>query len=144
VNNREVVERLAAALATDDLEARDPLLADDVVESFPQSGERFRGRENLRAIIENYPNGHPLASSVEVVGPDEQWAVTPRYTVVSISGAGEHFTIVARVRYPNDEEWYAVTLVELCDGKVAELTDFFGATFEAPDWRAPYRETSKP
>jgi ketosteroid isomerase-like protein len=143
MTNREIVERLAAALAEDDLEARDPLLADDVVESFPQSGERFRGRENLRAIIENYPNGHPLASSVEVVGRDERWAVTPRYTVVSISGSGEHFTIVARVRYPNDEEWYAVTLVEIRDGKVAELTDFFGAVFDAPDWRTPYREAPR-
>ena len=142
MSNREVVESLAAALNAGDLDARDPLLADDVLQTFPQSGERFRGRKNLRAIIEQYPRGRPLASEVEVVGREEKWAVTPGYTVVSIFGSGEHFTIVGRVRYPSGEEWHAITLVELRDGKVVQLTDYFGAPFDAPDWRAPYRETA--
>ena len=31
------------------------LSADDVIQEWPQSGERIRGRENVKAINDNYP-----------------------------------------------------------------------------------------
>jgi ketosteroid isomerase-like protein len=140
VTNLDVVQRLAAAMEVGDLDARDVLLDEDVIQSFPQSGEQFRGRQNLRAIIENYPDGAPAASEVRVVEDDERWALSPRFTVVAVRGSGDHFTMVARIRYPNADEWYAITFVELRDGRIVKLTDYFGQPFDAPEWRAPYRE----
>ena len=38
-----------------DLDAFAELFHDDYVEEYPQSGERIRGKQNARAVNENYP-----------------------------------------------------------------------------------------
>jgi len=40
------------------IDAIDDLMHDDYVEEYPQSGERTRGKDNARAVYENYP-GRP-------------------------------------------------------------------------------------
>ena len=127
-DNRKTVEQFVQAMATNDWEAQDRLLTDDFVEEYPQSGERIVGKENRRAIIENYPGGEPRETSAS--GP------TPKPPV--IVGAGDQFTATGQVKYPNGETWHLVSLIELRDGKIAKITDYFGAPFEAPAWRAPY------
>lgn len=129
-DNRATVEKFIQAMATRDWEAQDRLISDDFVEEYPQSGEVIRGKENRRAIIENYPGGEPRETSAS--GP------APKPPV--IAGAGDYFTAVGQVKYPNGETWHIITLVEFRDGKIARMTDYFGAPFEAPAWRAPYVE----
>ena len=57
-----------------------------------------------------------------------------------IIGAGDRFAVAGQITYPNGETWHAVSLIELRDGKISKITDYFGAPFEAPAWRAPYVE----
>ena len=62
-DNRTTVEQFLQAMGTNDVEAQERLLSDDIVEEYPQSGERIRGKDNRRAIIENYPGGMPRETS---------------------------------------------------------------------------------
>jgi ketosteroid isomerase-like protein len=129
-DNRTVVEQFIQAMIKNDVEAQDRLLSDDFVEDYPQSGEHIRGKDNRRAIIENYPGGTPLDESASSGGP---WAPV-------VTGAGDRFTVVGQIKYPNGETWHLVSLVELRDGKINKITDYFAAPFEAPAWREPYVE----
>jgi ketosteroid isomerase-like protein len=128
-DNRTTVDQLMQAMAANDVEAQERLLSDDIVEEYPQSGERIRGKENRRAILENYPGGTPREAS----------AKSPNLAPV-ITGAGDRFTAAGRVTYPNGETWHIVSLIEFRDGKISKITSYFGAPFEAPAWRAPYVE----
>ena len=130
-DNRTTAEQFLRAMAANDIEAQERLLSDDFVEEYPQSGERIRGKDNRRAIIENYPGGTPrdtTKASESSPIPDV------------IIGAGDRFAVAGQITYPNDETWHAVSLIELRDGKISKITDYFGAPFEAPAWRAPYVE----
>jgi len=129
-DNRTTVEQFLGAMAANDVEAQERLLADDFVEEYPQSGERIRGKDNRRAIIENYPGGIPQETST--TKPDAKAPV--------IIGSGDRFAVAGEITYPNGETWHAVSLIELRDGKISRITDYFGAPFEAPAWRAPYVE----
>src|SRR5947208_156475 len=53
--NRQLIERFWATMETNDFRAVGDLLHDDFVLDYPQSGERFRGREHWVAINANYP-----------------------------------------------------------------------------------------
>ena len=78
-SNREVVERYVQAIIDQDLEAQDRLRHPDFVAEWPQSGERVRGRANLRAIVEHYPGGLQ-AGQVDVKaihGSEDRWIATP-------------------------------------------------------------------
>jgi len=129
-DNRATVEQFIQAMMTNDVEAQDRSLADDFVEEYPQSGERIRGKDNRRAIIENYPGGTPKETS----------STGPAAKAPAITGAGDQFTVVGQITYPNGETWQLVSLVELRDGKINRITDYFAAPFEAPAWRTPYVE----
>jgi len=140
--NRQVVDRYAAALAANDLDAFEALFDDDAVDTYPQSSERFRGGRNIRSVLENYPGAEGMRPSVErVIGGDDRWVLSPNYTALRVAGSGEQFTSVGRVRYPNGEEWHVIHLLEVRDEKIVKVISFFAAPFEAPGWRAPYRES---
>jgi hypothetical protein len=115
-------------MQANDIEAQERLLADDIVEEYPQSGEIIRGKANRRAIMENYPGGTPQETS----GSSRPEA--------RLTGAGDDFTAVGAITYPNGETWQVVALIELRDGKIRKITSIFGAPFEAPAWRQPYVE----
>jgi ketosteroid isomerase-like protein len=132
-DNRKTVEQFIQAMAANDLEAQDRLLTEDFVEEYPQSGERISGKANRRAIIENYPGGEPKEASAS--GP------SPKPPV--ITGAGDLFTATGKIKYPNGETWHLISFIEFRDGKIARMTDYFAAPFEAPAWRAPYVEADK-
>ena len=66
--NREVVQRYVDALVARDLDASAEVCAADMVTEYPQSGERFRGLANIRAVAENYPGGLPKDLSGKVIG----------------------------------------------------------------------------
>ena len=128
-DNRAAVEQFVRAMAANDMEAQERFLADDIVEDYPQSGERIRGKDNRRGIIENYPGGTPKESETPAPG------VTP-----AITGSGDQFTVTGPITYPNGETWQYIGLFQLRDGKIAKITSFFAAPFEAPAWRERYVE----
>jgi len=123
------------------MEALGAILHPDFIEYYPQSGERIRGVGNLRATIENYPGGlgEPLDRPT-YHGPDEQWEITPNFTVVRVTEAGNAGTGVVRVRYPDGSDWWMIVLFELRDGLLHRQTTFFAQPFAAPAWRSQWVE----
>lgn len=129
-DNRTTVEQYLGAMMKNDVEAQERLLSDDFVEEYPQSGEVIRGKDNRRAIMENYPGGMPREASASGEGPKPP----------VLTGAGDNFTASGEITYPNGETWQVVSLIELRGGKISKMTSYFAAPFEAPAWRAPYVE----
>jgi ketosteroid isomerase-like protein len=144
--NRAIVERFARALESGEADAYESALADDAVIVYPQSGERFRGKRNLRALLDEFlaHDGGFRPTLDRVIGDAPRWALSPGYTVVRVEGSGEQFAATGRVRYPDGTEWFLVQLIEVRGGLISQVTSYFAEPFEAPDWRAPYRETSAP
>lgn len=113
----------------------------DAVWEYPQSGERFRGLENIRAQFANYPGLELGTTRLEdIIGEPDAYALTPSYTIVGVEGSGDRGTAIVRVRYPDGSMWYAINVYELRGGRIGRSRSFFAPDFEAPDWRAPYRE----
>ena len=115
-----------------------------VVAEFPQSGERFRGIENLRGQFENYPGSVAIETHVADVIGGTAYALTPLYTVVTVEGSGDRGTSIVRTRYPDGSFWWIVSVYELESGRIARIRMFFAPEFEAPAWREPFWDTSAP
>ena len=147
LTNREVVERFAHAQANPAGGAGDDYVAEDLVEDYPQSGERIRGRANRRAIFDNYPSRADQdfgPNQVRAVVGDDQWVMTPAMTLARVNGSGERYTVSGLLTYPNGEQWHLIQLIELRGGKIARLITYFAAPFEAPAWRAKWVERIPP
>jgi hypothetical protein len=145
--NRAIVERYVEAFfAPNDLDTFESTLGPDVEVTYPQSGERFRGRRDVRAHLENYPGrAADFTASVErVVGEDGAWALSPRFTIVRIEGSGEVFTAIGLVRYQGGEPTHVIQVVEVREGQVDRVFAYFAEPFAAPDWRAPFRQPAQP
>lgn len=137
---RAVFEAFLQASNRRDTAALRDLVHRDYVETYPQSGERTHGFENLRAIIEGYPGGFEDVGTDRVVGSEDRWVMTPAFTLLRIEGAGDTFTGVQRARYPDGSEWYVVSIGEIREGRVWRVQTFFGPTFEAAAWRSSWVE----
>jgi ketosteroid isomerase-like protein len=117
-----LIEQHYEGLLTGDEAAFQALIHDDFVQDWPQSGERVRGKEACLSIARNYPGG------------------PPRFSIVRISGEGDHWVVEAAARYPDGADYHVVALLELRDGKVARETDYFGPSYPAPEWRQQWVE----
>jgi hypothetical protein len=95
-------------------------VTDDVVESYPQSGERFEGRDHQRAFHEAF------------VDP-------PTFAVRNVLRSGDLAVAEVDEHYPDGSVWNDVWILTLRDGVVASMTGYFGQPFPAPEWRRPYR-----
>ncbi len=135
-----VIGALADIISVQHWDRLGEVVHEDAVFEYPQSGERFRGLANIRAQFENYPDMDPGRSHLAEVYGDDAYALTPSYTLIRVEGTGQRGTSVVRVRYPDGSDWWAVNLYELRDGRVSRLRTYFAQDFDAPDWRAPYRE----
>lgn len=135
---RAIFEAFLRAANGQDLAALRELLHPDYVEVYPQSGERTRGFENLRAIIEHYPGGYEDKGTARVVGTEDRWVLTPVFTLLRIEGAGDTFTGIQKVRYPDGSEWYVVAVGEIRDARVWRVQTFFAPTFAPPAWRSSW------
>jgi len=93
---------------------------DDVVESYPQSGERLEGNPQQRAMHEAFPD-------------------PPTFLVRSIRRDGDLAVVEVDEQYPDGSTWKTAFIFELRDGLIASLTGYFGEPFAAPAWRGPYR-----
>ncbi len=143
LTNRQVVEAFLDAMSANDLDRAEQSLADDMVEDYPQSRERIRGRANRRAVVENYPGrtDHDFAPGKRraLVG-DDRWVMTPTMSLVRLDGSGERFTATGEISYPNGQTWHIVQLMELRGGKIAKMTTYFASPFEPAPYRAPFVE----
>ncbi len=135
-----VMRGMAEIIRGHDWDRLGEVFHEDAVLEYPQSGEVFRGLANIRAQFENYPDLEPGNSALTEVFGDDTYALTPSYTVIRVEGTGVKGTAVIRIRYPDGSYWWGVNLFDVHDGRMARSRSYFAADFEAPDWRAPYRE----
>ena len=137
---REVFEAFLRAVNSRKTAALDALVHPDYLETYPQSGERTHGVENLRAIMEHYPGGYEDKGLDRTVGSEDRWVVTAAYTLLRIEGAGDTFTSVQQARYPDGSEWHVVSIGEIRDGRVWRVQTFFAPAFDPPAWRSSWVE----
>jgi hypothetical protein len=140
---RAIIERWLDALNSTDFGAAEALLSDDYISEYPQSGEIIRGPRNMRAMLENYPGGLRQGNvdrgTVRVLGGD-QWAMTPSFVLVRVTGSGDARTAILKSRYPDGSTWWLINFLEFAAGKVAKATVYFAPEFEPPPWRAQWVE----
>ncbi len=92
----------------------------DAVLEYPQSGERIRGRDGIRAS--------------RVAQPDAK-----RFDVRRISGAGDLWVTELVLTY-GTTPYFAVSIMEFADGKVVRETQYFASSFEPGRSRAQWVE----
>jgi ketosteroid isomerase-like protein len=121
--NRVILDRLYERVwigETHDFDVMDEVFADDAVVEYPQSGERMRGRVNIRAAEEHYP---------------ELPTVTMRRKLV----VGEIAIVESDLDYQG-KRYHEVSIFEFEDDKIVRLTQYFPEPFEAPESRAQWVE----
>jgi hypothetical protein len=92
---------------------------DDAVVTYPQSRERIAGADNLRAMF------HAFESP-------------PTFTVTNTRACGDDVIVEADGDYGSAEPWKVVIIYTFRDGRVFAETAYFGAPFEAAEWRTPF------
>ena len=95
-------------------------VTDDVIETYPQSGERFEGRDRQRAFHEAFPS-------------------PPTFTIRNVLRSGDLAVVEADEHYADGSVWNDVWIFGLRDGSVASMTGYFSEPFPAPEWRRPFR-----
>jgi hypothetical protein len=126
-NLEEMDEQEASRFLTELLSNHSPqeeynVRHEDYVMEMPQSGERFRGRENMRAFQEAHPTPPSSIQLRRVLVKEGLWVVE----VVIDYGGGQILD--------------AVLILELRDGKMWRDRWYFAEPFEAPEWRAQWIE----
>jgi hypothetical protein len=97
---------------------------EDYVMEMLQSGERIRGRQNMRAFQEAFPY-HSTPPSIRirrVLVRDGLWVVE------SVTD------------YGGEQVFHGAAILELKDGKNWRVTRYYAEPFEAPKWRAQWVE----
>jgi len=134
VNNDQMAKRIRELYENGDMEkfaqAQREMGTDDMVQEWPQSGERIRGRANIEAVNKNYP-----AST----------GTTPKMELRRILKPGEAWIIEGTIDYGDGIPVSAVSIIETnADGKIVRQTDYFANPFEAPAWRSKWVEQMEP
>ena len=130
MNDDEMVARITAVFNAGDMEAFGKELAaitaDDMVYEFPQSGEVFRGKDNIVAMNQGYSGSTGTA---------------PKATLRRILKPGQAWVIESTIDYGDGTPVSSISVIEMnADGKVNHQTDYFANPFPAPDWRKPFRD----
>jgi hypothetical protein len=99
MNAQQIRETLIELVTNLDPDAEYALRHEDFVADMPQSGERIRGRDNMRAMPQAFP-------------PDR----TPTFRVRRITGADNTWTVEATGDY-GGETSLVVAIFEFRDGK---------------------------
>jgi hypothetical protein len=129
-----MAERIRSAYDNGDMEAftraQEEMFADDAVQEWPQSGERIRGLDNIRAINENYPTST---------------GTSPKSTLRRILEPGQAWVVESVIDYGDGVPVSLVSIIETnAEGKVSRETDYFASPFEAPEWRKQWVEQTEP
>jgi ketosteroid isomerase-like protein len=121
--NQAILDRLYDEVwigETHDFDVMDEVFAEDAIVEYPQSGERMRGRANIRAVEENYP-------------------ALPKVTIRRTLVIGDLALVESDLDYQG-KPYQEVSIFEFRDGKIARLTQYFPEPFEAPESRARWVE----
>ena len=118
--NRIALERLVQAFQERDADAIADLVHEDVVEEYPQSGERIVGKHNYLSVFENFP----LMPNV----------LEYRFTI-----SGDLAIAERTVEYGGNRS-YNTAITDIEGGKVKRARQYFSGPFEAPPWRAQWVE----
>lgn len=134
----EVVRRYAEAIARGDLDTQESLRHPGWSADWPQSGERVTSSADYRTIFESYPGGAPRSEIRRLIGPEEQWVVTPSNTMVRVAGCGDFWWSEWNVTYPDGRDYLTVALLETRDGLIHREILYWSLPFEAPSWRSAW------
>ena len=134
MNDDEMVARIKEVYAIGDMEQfgkmQYEMSADDLVNEFPQSGERFRGRDKIAEMNSSYSGST---------------GTQPKATLRRILKPGEAWVIEGTIDYGDGVPVSAVSIIEMGpDGKIVKETDYFANPFPAPEWRKQYAEQMEP
>ncbi len=106
------------------------LAAPDMVQEWPQSGERIRGRDNIAAVNQNYEGATGSA---------------PKMTLRRILKPGSAWVAEATIDYGDGTPVSMVSIIETnAEGKIVKETDYFANPFPAPEWRRKWVEQVEP
>jgi hypothetical protein len=107
-----------------DVDRAAELYHDDAVLEFPQSGERFEGRDTFTEWRSQYP-----VARADVRYKIRRMTIREDFTVVEMSAS-----------YDRGANWvHGVQLLDWRSEKVARERIYVADGWEAPDWRAPWR-----
>jgi len=114
----DLLDRYMRAANAQDVDDLREIFAEDVAVEWPQSGERFHGKEACINIFTNYPGG------------------SPRYMGTSrVLGEGSVWVGEAELMYPGEKKYMVVSIFEIRDGRIVHEIDYFAEPFPAPEWR---------
>jgi ketosteroid isomerase-like protein len=117
---RAALDRHWAASDASDFETEHDIYLEDAVLEYPQSGERIRGRDNIRITRTIQPN-------------------KKRFAVRRVTGSGDLWVTEFTLRYDGKPS-YTVSIMEFSGDKVARETQYFADPFEASASRAQWVE----
>lgn len=134
MNTEQMAEQLQKLYTSGDPEALarqiPELASEDLVQDWPQSGERIRGRSNVIAVNEHYEGAtgsNPTLTLRRLVRPGDAWIAE------------------ATIDYGDGTPISVVSILETGpDGRIAHQTDYFANPFEAPEWRKEWVERIDP
>jgi hypothetical protein len=117
---RAAIEEHWQASERGDAELEHAIYTADAILDYPQSGERFRGRDRISAQRGAHPaNRH--------------------FTVLRIVGGGDLWVSQCVITYDGVPS-YCVSIMEFADGHVVHETQYFADAFAAPEWRTALAE----
>jgi hypothetical protein len=117
----EMIHRFFGAIQARDGEVLNEILTPDAVTTWPQSGERIIGATSCVRVYENYPGG------------------PPKYRLERVSGSGDTW-VAELVGDYGEERWHAVSIIKFKGPQISRVTDYFGPSFPAPEWRQQWVE----
>jgi hypothetical protein len=121
--HRFLTQLLSNHIPAEEYKTRHP---EDYVMEMPQSGERFRSRENMRAFQEAHPTPPASLQVRRVLVREGLWVVE------------------GIIDYGDGRVFDVVVISELRDGKMWRDRWYFAEPFEAPEWRARWVERMEP
>jgi hypothetical protein len=104
------------------VEAEDRIRHEDYTMEWPQSGERLRGRQRMKAFQEANAGSRPPRRLRRVLVREGLWVVE------------------GVLDYGGGREWDFVLILELRDGKVFRETRYYAEPFEASEARTKWFE----
>ena len=121
INDAAIRRALVRYLANggEDRDAAHEMYHDDAVLEFPQSGERFVGKQTIRDWREHYPS-------------------KTRFNLRRISGEGGTWIAEILISYDGGPWKFGIGLYRFRDDKVAHEAVYVMDGFDAAEWRAPW------
>ena len=117
--NRQTIQNLIDAINSRNLDLFHDQFAEEAVIEYPQSGERIVGGTNRRAVYGAMP-ALPTLSSRRIIATGDM--------------------VAAELDYHGSEDYQAVFMFRLRDGKIIYEIAYWAQPFPAAAWRAPWVE----